>query len=613
MPRRLDAQLAIVLAVCGAVFFLNLGGPSLWDRDEPRNSGCAAEMLARGDWIVPIFNAELRGQKPVLTYWLIMSAQRLFGTTEFAARFWSAALATGTVLWTLAIARRLLGSTRALIASVALATFVMFDVAARAATPDSLLVFCFATALGLWTVGTFAPNVDDRVRTWGEPGLRHPGEWFPRHLGLTLPIYAALGAGLLAKGPVGYLLPIAVIGMFVLLGRLPAFAEESPALGSLTRRLARLARPWHPRHFLSTVWAMRPLSGTFVALLIAAPWFVLVGLRTEGDFLEAFFVREHVGRATTAMESHGGGIWYYPLALLVGTFPWSVLAIPMGLAIDRALSRSRGERPLALVLGIAWVAIVVIAFTMASTKLPSYITPCHPAAALLVAWYIGEIVVGRETAARWQRVAATVLGIVGAALLIGVPIAAAKFEPTLVGLGAIGLIPLVGAVAWYLMLRRERVAMAPYCLGGTALLWSIAVFAIAPSFVSRLQRADDLLGVLAERPGARVASYGKLESTWVYYAGHPIWELAADDVGAPTLDRERPWHPKPRPSLSAFLEASDEPYVVTTADRVAEIESAASGRLVEIARVDALLDDQPIVLLGPPTVDRTAWDPGSWR
>ncbi|HAN96248.1 MAG TPA: hypothetical protein DCQ98_01860 [Planctomycetaceae bacterium] len=613
MPRRLDAQLAIVLAVCGAVFFLNLGGPSLWDRDEPRNSGCAAEMLLRGDWVVPIFNDELRGQKPVLTYWLIMSAQRLFGTNEFAARFWSAALATGTVLWTLLIARRLLGATRAPIAAVALATFVMFDVAARAATPDSVLVFCFASALGLWTIGTFAPNVDDRVRTWSEPGLRHPGEWFPRHLGLTLPIYAALGAGLLAKGPVGYLLPIAVIGMFVLLGRLPATTEDSPQFGSLIRRLKRLARPWHPRHFVSTVWTMRPLSGTFVALLIAAPWYLLVGLRTEGDFLEAFFVREHVGRATTAMESHGGGIWYYPLALLIGTFPWSVLAIPMGLSIDRTLSRDRGERPLALVLGLAWVAIVVVAFTMASTKLPSYITPCHPAAALLVAWYVGEIVVGRELAPHWHRLAAAVLGLVGVALLIGVPIAAMKFEPSLVGLGAIGLIPLGGAIAWQSAIRRDRSVLAPYCLGGTAIVWSIAVFAIAPSFVSRLQRADDLLGVLADRPQARVASYGKLESTWVYYAGHPIWELAAGDVGAASLDRPRAWHPKPRPTLQAFLAVSEEPYVVTTADRVAELESAAAGRLVEIARVEALLDDQPIVLLGPPTVDRTAWDEGMWR
>ena len=42
----------------------NLGGPRLWDRDEPRNAGCAREMLARRDWVVPTFDGELRTHKP---------------------------------------------------------------------------------------------------------------------------------------------------------------------------------------------------------------------------------------------------------------------------------------------------------------------------------------------------------------------------------------------------------------------------------------------------------------------------------------------------------------------------------------------------------------------
>ena len=51
---------ALICAVAGIVLFTNLGGPRLWDRDEPRNAGCAVEMLARGDWVVPWFNDELR-------------------------------------------------------------------------------------------------------------------------------------------------------------------------------------------------------------------------------------------------------------------------------------------------------------------------------------------------------------------------------------------------------------------------------------------------------------------------------------------------------------------------------------------------------------------------
>jgi len=69
----------ILLSVSTVVFFFNLGETQLWDRDEPRNAGCAAEMLAQGQWVVPIFNDELRHQKPVLLYWLIMSAYSGFG------------------------------------------------------------------------------------------------------------------------------------------------------------------------------------------------------------------------------------------------------------------------------------------------------------------------------------------------------------------------------------------------------------------------------------------------------------------------------------------------------------------------------------------------------
>ena len=81
-----DAMFVMLLA--GLVFFTNLGGPRLWDRDEPRNAGCAWEMIERGDWVTPVFNDELRSHKPVLLYWFTMAAYAVFGVNEFAARFW---------------------------------------------------------------------------------------------------------------------------------------------------------------------------------------------------------------------------------------------------------------------------------------------------------------------------------------------------------------------------------------------------------------------------------------------------------------------------------------------------------------------------------------------
>ena len=58
----------LIVTVAVLVMFTNLGGAQLWDRDEPRNAGCAEEMLARGDWVVPMFNGQLRDAKPVMLY-----------------------------------------------------------------------------------------------------------------------------------------------------------------------------------------------------------------------------------------------------------------------------------------------------------------------------------------------------------------------------------------------------------------------------------------------------------------------------------------------------------------------------------------------------------------
>ena len=146
----------IISTIAGSIFFTNLGSAKLWDQDEPRNAGCAKEMLERGDWVVPIFNNQLRAQKPVLLYWLMMGAYSVLGVSEFSARFWSAALGLGTVLATYLIGRRLFNPTVGLLSAIVLASCTMFAVAARAATPDSLLIFCSTVALLIYVQGTFS-------------------------------------------------------------------------------------------------------------------------------------------------------------------------------------------------------------------------------------------------------------------------------------------------------------------------------------------------------------------------------------------------------------------------------------------------------------------------
>src|SRR6476661_1176543 len=150
MPAPTTRHVLLLLLVSGLTFFTRLGAASLFDRDEPRNSGCALEMLIRGDWVVPVFNGELRTHKPVLLYWCIMASYCGLGVNEFAARLPSALCAIGSALCVYRMGRRLFGPQGGVWAGISLSTSLLFIVAGRAATPDSLLIFCSTLAMTIY-------------------------------------------------------------------------------------------------------------------------------------------------------------------------------------------------------------------------------------------------------------------------------------------------------------------------------------------------------------------------------------------------------------------------------------------------------------------------------
>jgi len=621
-------HILLILIVTGVVFFSNLGTARLWDRDEPRNAGCAAEMMERGDWVVPIFNDELRHQKPVLLYWLIMSAYSVFGVNEFSARFWSAALAVGTTFATYAIARRLFNSTVALYASIALATSLMFDVAARAATPDSVLTFFVTTSLMVYILGTFQRN--DRGLK-----LRHDGKWFPQNRFVVAAMYALMGMAVLAKGPVGFLLPMAMIGMFLLIYRLPEYVNTSLTRQSLRSRFVSGLKTFHPIHFAKTVWSMHPFMAATIILAIAGPWFFLVDGRTEGDFTRLFFVGEHFGRATTALENHSGGIWFYPVAILVGFFPWSVFWGPVLVDIitqrssvqtrmqQHGVNEQRGDDQSILAPHVAttfllcWVGVQVGLFSLAQTKLPSYVTPCYPAlgiltSACLVNWTMG---VGRINY-KWFVVAFAGLIISGLAISLGVGFATHKFLPSQFWLTSIGLAPLLVGIALIWMTVNQRRKHIPILFSAAAVMFCVTLFGFGTVSLDNEQQSNKILETLG--PEDQVATFGCLESSWVYYARRPVVELLTDQPPEPATDfddsqeQRKFWKPKSRVSPESFVNANKHAVIITTADQLDSIKKRLPGDFKVTQTADYFLKNKQLILLrrtGVSSVHATATNP----
>lgn len=600
--RNTSREFFLLLTVAFFALFVRLDGSRLWDRDETRNARCAVEMQERNDWVVPTFNETLRDAKPVLLYWLIRCSYAVFGVNEFAARFPSALLGLGTILATYLIGCRLFNRHVGLLAGIILSTSLMFEVASHAATPDAPLIFCTTLGLMIFVLATFKPrSASDPDRT--APELRVVSQTFCSSWWAVIALYGVLGLGVLAKGPVGLILPTAVIGMYLLIVNLPSLdqarAVPRRGWGRLKERLSSLLRCFAPPHFLKTCLQMRLLTATAVVLLVAGPWYFLVGVRTEGAFLQGFFLDEHFGRATRAMEGHHGGPLYYVIALLVGFFPWSVFALPMFVG---ALCRSVRHDPwrVGYLFSLCWIGVYLVLFSLAATKLPSYVTPCYPALALLCSCFLFHLAKRTSLApVGWVYIGLFILFFVGLVFVIGLPIVATLFFPGEMWIGMLGTIPMAGAVICYFLLRRSRPRQFVVSYAAMAVLVFITVFGFVVPRID-LYRPSFLLTDIIQHTGAQteVGAFGPVEPGLIFYANRPIRDLSHDEfstgVSPDTRENLR--------TVATFLSQSNPAVLITNDKDYQQITDILPPGTVVLAEVPRFFRKGSLLLLGRPEV-----------
>jgi 4-amino-4-deoxy-L-arabinose transferase-like glycosyltransferase len=464
--RRWHYPLLIVAA--GLLFLTNLGGASLWDLDEGRNAEAAFEMLESRNWTVPTFNAQLRADKPVLLYWLQVAAYQVFGINEFSARLPSALAALITVLVCYELARTMFGATSGFLAGFVAATTPMLCGAARFANPDALLNLFTALTLTLFWLGR------------------------GRAIGWYIAIGVAAGMALLAKGPVGFVLPATVIGFFIL---------------------------WHEswRRIFDRRWTI----AISTMLLVALPWYILVTVDTRGNFLRGFLWRHNVERFNSAFESHGGSPLFYPLVLLIGMAPWTIFCGPalwygFWSALREPSSRwqpywrqaTEGERGVAAYRFLAcWSLTYLLFFTVAATKLPNYVLPVLVPCSILLArfldrWRRAEI----RLSPRIVPISLVCLALIGVGLSAGLALAAGvwplpvfrgRFFPALSAWALLGICPLAGALTAALCYYRQQRTGLILCVAGSALLLLVPLAAYGSALFNQYKAPQLLVDAAA--------------------------------------------------------------------------------------------------------------------
>jgi 4-amino-4-deoxy-L-arabinose transferase-like glycosyltransferase len=334
------------------VWFATLPVRPLFNPDEGRYAEIPREMVAGGDWVVPHLNGLAYIEKPPLQYWATALVYRALGQSVFAARFYVAACALATLLVVGFTARRLWGVAAGWRAAAVLSSMALFVILGQLLTLDMSLTFYMTVSLAAFLLAQQPAHGAQARASVGGVATR----WM-------MVAWLATALGVLTKGLVAAAIPVAVLVLYSL-----------------------YTRDWGPWRRTGALWGL-PLF-----LVITVPWHWLAARRTP-EFLEFFFVREHLARYLTPSADRLEPGWFFAAVFLAGCIPWTVpalRALALGWRRPRVAaaspSRERGRGPFdARVFLWLWVAFVGVFFSLSDSKLIPYILPALPALALLMA------------------------------------------------------------------------------------------------------------------------------------------------------------------------------------------------------------------------------------
>ncbi len=364
-----------------AVYFFALDLPLLGP-DEPRYAQVAREMFQKNDWVTPTLGGANWFEKPALLYWLQIAAYKLFGVSEFAARFGSAVFGLGTIfsLWILgkslarentekhreienekipssfsvnSVAKKDFANWLALIAASSIGLIAF----SRGASFDIILTFPLTASLVAFFISDQTENKSSFTFYF-----------------LLFTFYFFIGAAMLAKGLIGIVFPIGIVAFYFLLSR------------KLPGKI----------FIFSLFW------GTCFALLVASVWYLPMYRAHGWRFIDEFFIQHHFQRYTSNKYQHPQPFYFFFWVLPLMTLPW----LPFFAAAIWDFFKSKVQSPKSkvqssdnsprprvstsplLLFSLSWLIVPLVFFSLSGSKLPGYILPALPAALVLTAGYV---------------------------------------------------------------------------------------------------------------------------------------------------------------------------------------------------------------------------------
>lgn len=576
--REIFGLLAVIAVAC-AVLFTALGDHPLFNPDEGYYAEPSREMLETGNWLTTTLNYAVRYTKPPLYYWASAGAMAVFGPTEFAARFWSAACAVILIAATYCLVNRFVGFRAALIASVVLVTSPLFIAVGRHALSDMPLSLLIAGGLFCF------------FRAYAQRKPRFI--WFG---------YTLFALAVLAKGPVGIALPVLVLFAYHLLRR----------------------------NLKDALVFYKPHLGALLVAAIALPWFIAETIATKGEYVACFIFMENLQRFTKVVSSHKGPWWYHFAVVGGGLLPWTLFLLQ---GLQRALKpqaapdaaapsllntyRSLTPRQDLLLFAACFAVVTIFFFSASVSKLVSYTVPCFPALAILVAAEL-DALLSADAAAFRKRFLLPLL-LLGAALAITAGVAPFVLEhvrrappniyPIIAGYAVLQLIGVAAAVGLAHFARRRTAGLVAFA---SVTLMSLAIFGFQITHLvsDRWEGGMPELAKIAAASGEPIFAYRTRLPTLPFYTHRAAVLSPAQEKPIKGTNRftgvmgnnvppQLPWLGKPelKPELNYLAEASVDgqivryktAYVIARTDELAHFQGVAGYTKVKEAGTFMLL------------------------
>lgn len=478
-----------------AFYLFGLGRLPLVGPDEPRYAQVAREMFLRGDFVTPTLGGYVWLEKPALLYWLMIVTYKLFGVSEFSARLGPALCGLLTIAAVCVLARAIertstddqfqgIGHWSVL----SLATSLGMIVFSRAASFDIVVTMTITWSLVFFALHELASS--------------------PRNRKLLLAgFYGTIGLSLLAKGLIGPVIILGVVGLYYLLSRRKPSQE--------------------------LLWSL--LWGVPIALIVSLTWYGPVTARHRWSFIDEFFIQHHFARYVSNKYQHRQPVYFYLGIFVLLTLPWTPFFVDSMLRLRSwkwpeldSINRLR-------VFLFCWVIFPVVFFSFSGSKLPGYILPVLPPVSVLVGGRIARLCASKSIL-KWPPITT---GIIVLVLALGSILYASQSGFPKVQTAVLLTLPLIiSGVLTILLQHRRCTAMTLTALAILVTLVGVLQFA-APSRANG-ESVRDLIRLADERGYGQAPVFARRGSdrTAEFYAPG---RLVYDQEGEPAVLEEPPY------------------------------------------------------------------------